>query len=297
MTFIARVRQDDMTTDIATRQLDLRLADGRTLHAYDSGPDGGRLAVLWHHGTPNIGAPPAPLSVDARRLGIRWISYDRPGYGGSARQVSRDVASAAADAAAVADALGVDRFAVMGHSGGGPHALACAALLPDRVGAVVAAASLAPLEADGLDWFAGMASAGEASLRAALHGRDAKEAHEARPPDPDADIGFGPADIAALTGEWAWFNGIVHAALEHGTGGLVDDDLAYVAPWGFDPAMIVVPTLLLHGSADRVVPSTHGTWLARRVPSGELWLEPDDGHISVLRRAADALAWLSRWAG
>lgn len=286
-----------MTTEIATRELDLPLVDGRTLHAYDSGPDGGRLTVMWHHGTPNIGAPPAPLFGDARRLGIRWISCDRPGYGGSTRRVGRDVASAAADAKAVADALGVDRFAVMGHSGGGPHALACAALLPDRVVAVAAAASLAPLETEGLDWFAGMAPAGEASLQAALHGREAKEAHEARPPVPDTDSGFGPADIAALEGAWAWFPGIVRAALEHGADGLVDDDLAYVAPWGFDPARVAVPTLLLHGSADRVVPSTHGTWLAGRIPSAELWLEPGGGHISVLRRAPDALAWLSRWAG
>lgn len=285
-----------MTTEVAVRQLDLALPDGRTLHAYDSGPEDARLAVLWHHGTPNIGAPPAPLFADARWLGIRWIAYDRPGYGGSTRQVRRTIASAAADATAVADALGVDQFAVMGHSGGGPHALACAALLPDRVMAVVAAASLAPPEADGLDWFAGMAPAGEASLRAAARGREAKEAHEAQPPDPEADIGFVPADLVALEGEWGWFTGIVRAALERGVDGLIDDDMAYVAPWGFDPAQVAAPTLLLHGAADRVVPSTHGRWLAGHIPSAELWLEPDEGHISVLGRGADALAWVSRWA-
>src|SRR5918912_2148248 len=158
-------------------ETDLELADGRTLHAYDTGADGaaGRLAVFWHHGTPNIGAPPEPLFEAADRLGIRWVSYDRPGYGGSTPSPSRDVASAAADVAAVADALGIERFAVMGHSGGGPHALACGALLPERVLAVVSVAGLAPFGADGLDWFAGMTPSGAAELRAAAEGRAALE--------------------------------------------------------------------------------------------------------------------------
>lgn len=114
------------------RETDLELRDARTLHAYDTGDDG-RLAVFWHHGTPNIGTPPEPLFAAADRLGIRWVSYDRPGYGGSTPHRGRDVASAAADVSSAADALGIDRFAVMSHSGGGPHALARAALLPDRV--------------------------------------------------------------------------------------------------------------------------------------------------------------------
>ena len=106
-------------------ETDLELGDGRTLHAYDTGANdaNGRLAVFWHHGSPNIGAPPEPLFSVADRFGIRWISYDRPGYGGSTPRPSRDVASAAADTSAVADALSIDRFAVMGHSGGGSHAL------------------------------------------------------------------------------------------------------------------------------------------------------------------------------
>jgi pimeloyl-ACP methyl ester carboxylesterase len=115
-------------------ETDLELSDGRTLHVYDTGADGadGRLAVFWHHGTPNIGAPPEPLFAAAARLGIRWVSYDRPGYGRSTPYPGREVASAAAYVCTIADALGIDRFAVMGHSGGAPHALACAALLPER---------------------------------------------------------------------------------------------------------------------------------------------------------------------
>src|ERR671921_1126101 len=123
-------------------ETDLELGDGRTLHAYDTGADvtDGRLAVFWHHGTPNIGAPPEPLFSAADRLGIRWVSYDRPGYGGSTPCPDRDVASAAADTSAVADALSIERLAVMGHSGGGLPAPAGAALLQERVlGGVVVA--------------------------------------------------------------------------------------------------------------------------------------------------------------
>jgi pimeloyl-ACP methyl ester carboxylesterase len=269
---------------------DLELGDGRTLHVYDTGGAGDGLVVVWHHGTPNTGAPPAPLFPVSERLGIRWISYDRPGYGGSTAVPGRDVASAAGDVAAVTDALGIERFAVMGHSGGGPHALACGALLPRRVLAVLDVAGLAPFGAVGLDWFAGMAPAGEASLRAAAAGREAKERHEAQAGDEDP--GFVPADLVALQGEWSWFMEVVRPAVAAGPAALVDDDLAYVAPWGFDPADVAAPVLVVHGDADRVVPSAHGAWLAARCPRAELRLLPGDGHISVLRAAPDALAWL-----
>jgi pimeloyl-ACP methyl ester carboxylesterase len=273
-------------------EFELALGDGRTLHAYDTGAGGGatRLAVIWHHGTPNIGLPPEPLFPTSERLGIRWIAYDRPGYGGSSPLPGRDLASAAADSAAVADALNFDRFAVMGHSGGGSHAVACAALLRDRVLAAVSVSGLAPFGADGLDWFAGMAAPG--SLRAAAAGREAKERYEASASK--SDPGFVQADHEALDAEWGWFGKVVRPALSRGPAPLIDDDLAYVSPWGFDPADIDVPTLVVHGAQDRVVPSAHGAWLARRIPGAELWLRPDDGHISILRSAPAALEWLAR---
>jgi len=282
---------------VTLKEFDVELADGRTLHAYDTGHVGDTdpLAVLWHHGTPNIGAPPEPLFPAAARLGIRWVSYDRPGYGGSSPRPGRDVASAAADVSAIANAVGIDRFAVMGHSGGAPHALACAALLPDRVLSVVSIAGLAPYGADGLDWFAGMAPTGVASLRAATEGRTAKERYEASAPD--GDPGFTEADHGALAGDWSWFGKVVGPALKDGPGGLIDDDLAYVAPWGFEPGEVVAPALFAHGGGDRVVPSSHSEWLARRCPSAELRLLPDDGHISVLNSAAAALDWLRTRAG
>ncbi|MFJ4971368.1 alpha/beta fold hydrolase [Streptomyces sp. NPDC088755] len=280
------------------RESDLRLDDGRGLHVYDTGdddaPDDG-LVVFWHHGTPNTGSPPAPLFPAAAALGIRWVSYDRPGYGGSSPLPGRDVASAAADVRAVADALAIDRFAVLGHSGGGPHALACGALLPDRVVGVVTAAGLAPYDAGGLDWFAGMVPSSAASLRAAAEGRAAKEAYEAGAGyDPEM---FTDADHDALAGTWSWFDQVVGPALEGGPDGLITDDLAYVAPWGFDPARITAPLLLLHGGQDRIAPATHGRWLAERCPTAELRLRPADGHISVLDAGAEALEWLASGSG
>lgn len=191
---------------------------------------------------------------------------------------------------AVADALGLDRFAVVGHSGGSTHALASGALLPDRVLAVVGLAPLAPYDAAGLDWFAGMADSGAASLRAAAAGRAAKEAYEAAGDDDGPE--FTPADLATLSGNWAWLMDVVGPAVQDGPGGLIADDLAYVAPWGFDPARITVPTLLLHGGQDRVVPSSHSRWLADHCPAAELRLTPGDGHLSVLDSAESALDWL-----
>lgn len=282
---------------VQVKEIDLALSDGRNLHVYDAVPEGGagRLAVVWHHGTPNIGAPPEPLFPAADQLGIRWVSYDRPGYGGSTPRPGRDIASAAADVSDIADALGLSRFAVMGHSGGGPHALACGALLPDRVIGVVSGSGLAPLGAEGLDWFAGMHPFGEAELCAATQGRAALERYLTSAEfDPEQ---FTPADHAALAGPWSWLGAVAGQAIEGGVGGAVDDNLAYVAPWGFDPGQIRAPVLYLHGGQDRIVPSSHGEWLASHTPSAELWLRPDDGHVSVLGAAEAALAWLSGQAG
>ncbi|MEZ0446330.1 alpha/beta fold hydrolase [Cellulomonas sp. ICMP 17802] len=267
----------------------VELPDGRTLRAYDVVPDDdARLTVVWHHGTPNVGTPPEPLLP--LRAGVRWVSYDRPGYGGSTPHPGRDVASAAGDVAAIADALGIDRFAVLGHSGGGPHALACAALLGDRVLAAVEGSGTAPFGADSLDWFAGINRAGTAELHAAVAGREALE-RELTDSEYDPSM-FTAADHEALEGVWGWLGRIAGEAHAGGIGGMVDDDLAYVAPWGFDPADIAVPVLVLHGDDDRVVPPAHGRWLADQIPTAELWLRPGAGHVSVLDAAEDALDWL-----
>jgi pimeloyl-ACP methyl ester carboxylesterase len=274
------------------REAEVLLEDGHTLHFYDQGSsDGDGLAVFWLHGTPNIGQPPEPLFADAARLGLRWIGYDRPGYGGSTSRQGRDVASAARDVMHIADQLDIEQFAVMGHSGGGPHALACAALLPGRVLAAISIAGLAPYCTEGLDWFGGMNSSGEAGLRAALAGRAAKEAYETASPEFDRAI-FTDADWAALSGPWAWLDKVVGPAVANGPGGLIDDDIAYVTPWGFDCMQISCPVLLLHGGKDRIVPPGHSAWLAKHCPLAEQWVQPDDGHISVLTSASRCLEWL-----
>lgn len=289
-------------TGVAVTETDLRLSDGRTLHVYETipagetspGSDSGRLPVFWHHGTPNLGAPPEPLFAAADRLGLRWVSFDRPNYGGSTPHPGRTMASVAADVAEVADALSIDRFAVAGHSGGSTHALACGAVLTDRVVAVLSIAAVAPYGVAGLDWFAGMAPAGVASLTAALQGREAKERHQAA--GEELDLGFTDADWAILSTEWSWLGKVVEPALAAGPAGLIDDDLAYVSPWGCDPAQITAPVLLLHGSQDRVVPSSHSEWLAGRCSTAELRLSPDDGHLSILSSAGSAMDWLGERA-
>lgn len=268
---------------------DVWLTDGRLVRVYDTGGQDASdaLTVLWHHGSPQTGAPLEPLLSAAAARGIRLLSYGRPSYGGSSPHPGRNVASAAADVAQIVDALGVARFSVMGASGGGPHALACAALLPDRVMGVVCLASLAPFT-ETFDWYAGMVSDG--GLRAAAAGREARERYAAS--DEFDESSFTPADWAALKGAWVTLGADAGQADAAGPDGLIDDDLAFVAPWGFEVTQIDTPVLLVQGGQDRVVPTTHADWLTRNCQSSELWLRPRDGHISILSASPVAMDWL-----
>ena len=276
-------------------EIEVPVPDGRLLHAYDADPGStGALPVFWLHGTPNTGEPPEPLFAAAAERGIRWVSYDRPSYGGSSPDPGRTVSSAAADIGAIADTLGLGQFAVMGHSGGGPHALAAGALLPDRVRAVVSGSGPAPYDADGLDWYAGLAGAAES--RAATQGRAALVEFLESEEEFDSEM-FTAADWAALEGPWAWLGGVAGKAIEAGPEGMIDDSLASVQPWGFALADVRQPVLILHGEQDRMVPVAHGEWLARHLPSAELRLYPGDGHVSVLHAADQALDWIRATAG
>jgi pimeloyl-ACP methyl ester carboxylesterase len=268
---------------------DITLDDGRTLRAYDTGGGvaDGAFTVMWHHGSPQTGAPLAPLLTAAARRGIRLVSYGRPGYGGSSPHPGRTVASSAADAAQIADALGVSRFAAMGASGGAPHALACAALLAGRVTGAVCLAGLAPLT-DDFDWFAGMVAPG--GLRAAVAGREARARYAEA--DEFDEASFTPADWAALSGAWSSLGADAERAESAGPGGLIDDDLAFVADWGFEVTGIDAPVLVVQGGQDRVVPPAHARWLADRCPKSELWLRPHDGHVSILDACPPAMDWL-----
>jgi len=261
----------------------LHLPDGRTLRAHADDAPADAPTVVWHHGTPQSGRLLAPVLEAARARGLRVVSYGRPSYGGSSPRPGRDVASAARDVAAVLDAFEVPTAAAVGASGGGPHALACGALLAERTTAVVSLAGLAPF--DGFDWAAGMAS--DVALRAAQAGRAQREAV-----DDDGVAGFVDTDWEVLSGAWGALGEDAGPAGEAWPDGAVDDDVAYAAPWGFDPADVRVPVLLVHGGRDGVVPVAHARRLLGLLPDAHLWERPRDGHVSVLRALPVALDWL-----
>jgi pimeloyl-ACP methyl ester carboxylesterase len=245
--------------------------------------------------------------ADAEARGLRFLGYDRPGYGGSDPHVGRTVADAATDVAAIAAALGIRRLLVWGLSGGGPHALACAALLPDLVAAAATVSSVAPFSAEDLDWLDGMGADNVAEFRAALAGRDELEPMlegwrvELQAADAEALAAtfrslVSPADARALTGEYAaYVLGALQEGLSRGVEGWVEDDLAFVGEWGFDPKHIGVPVQVWQGGADWFVPFPHGEWLARRIPLADARLLPEDGHMTLqLHRVPEVHAWLQQ---
>ena len=271
-------------------QRDLQIS-GRTLHIYDTDPEKDeRLPVVWHHGTPNVGAPPEPLFAAADRLGLRWVSFDRPGYGSSTIAQGRTISFVASDVAKVADALGIDEFAVAGYSGGGSYALGCAAVLGTRVRGVLSLAGIAPYGADGLDWFAGMVPSGVAALGTAAAGREVRAALGAS--GFAYDTQFTAADLAFFEGPWGWLGKVGGPALAAGPYGQIDDDVSYNLPWGCDPRAIRAPVLLLHGTEDRIIPASHGSWLASRCRSAVLRLCEGDSHFTIVSHAESGLEWL-----
>jgi pimeloyl-ACP methyl ester carboxylesterase len=285
----------------------LTVPDGRTLAVHEAGDPDGR-AVVVHHGTPGAGLLYAAHGRFAAALRLRLIGYDRPGYGGSDRRPSRAVADAAGDVAAILDALGVDRFATWGASGGGPHALACAALLPDRCAVAVTVAGVAPYGADGLDWMAGMgddnlaefaaAQAGEAALAAYLDPQ-LPALREARGEDlvPALRSVLSDVDAAALTDELGdYLAALFRRGLAGGAEGWIDDDLAFLAPWGFDLDDLAVPIAIWQGRHDLMVPPAHGRWLAEHVAGAESHFEDGEGHVSLLESRMQAiLAAIARY--
>jgi pimeloyl-ACP methyl ester carboxylesterase len=282
---------------------DVRTPDSRTLHVIEGGDPAG-LSVVVHHGTPGSALQYEPHARDAAERGIRLITYDRPGYGGSTPHEGRSVADAAADVATIADALGIGRFGTYGGSGGGPHTLACAALLQDRVVGAVPVASVAPFPAEGLDWLAGMGQGNLDEFGAAQESREAlarfteRERVELLAADPAAMVEairtlVSPVDADALTGELGdYMLSSMRGAIDESVEGWVEDDLAFLAPWGFDLESITVPVALWHGEQDLFVPIAHGRWLAERLSGAEVHIEPAHGHVSLIARVPDVHAWL-----
>jgi pimeloyl-ACP methyl ester carboxylesterase len=285
-------------------QRTVRTPDGRTLAVEDSGDPAGR-PILVHAGAPGSRHLYGPHVRDAAERGLRLIGYDRPGYGGSSPQPGRTVADCASDVAAICAELGIDRLATWGVSGGGPHVLACAALLPDLVAAAASLASLAPFDADGLDYFAGMGQGNvddtrlsltdEAAARAKAE-QDRAEILAASPTDqaegPESFL--SPADAAVSGGELGeFFESSMRDGLAPGIQGWWDDN-CMLRPWGFDLADITVPVLLLHGRQDKFVPFGHGEWLAAHIPGVEARLLDNDGHLTLIQnRVPEVHAWLS----
>lgn len=279
---------------MAHRLRTVKAPDGRALGVAQWGdPDGSALFGL--HGTPGsrFGRPPDEAGLE--RAGLRVVTYDRPGYGVSDHRPGRRVVECAEDVAAIADALDIGRFAVTGGSGGGPHALAVAARLGSRVTAAECRVGVAPFDAEGLDWWAGMDPQNVREFRWAIEGEQVLRVRLAPLAEEDlARIAKDPSKI--LSDAWQLadadrerlarpdvqrvFVEGMRGAYAAGVWGWVDDDLAFVTGWGFSLDEIAVPVTVRYGAQDVLVPAGHGAWLASHVPGATVVVSTEGGHLS-----------------
>jgi len=278
-------------------------ADGRRLAVSLSGNLLGE-PVFYLHGTPGSRIGPRPKERVLRELGVSLISFDRPGYGRSDRLQSRTVADVAEDVAAIADSLGLERFAVLGRSGGGPHALACAALLPDRVTRTAALVSLAPWRATGLNWFGGMADSNRDAYTTASKNPEALsmrlvEAAAKIKADPASHLDILNPEMPEADRRVVEDAGVrvllaqnFAEGLRYSAEGWIDDVLAFCSPWGFEVSDIRVPVYLWHGGRDVFSPVTHTEWLAERITHKQVDIEPDRAHFGALEAVPKVLSWL-----
>ena len=269
------------------------LADGRSLEVSVSGPEQATPLVI-HHGTPSDRTQYRPFAEAAAVRGLRLVSYSRPGYGGSSRQPGRTIADCAADSLAIVEQLGAGRFYTAGWSGGGPHALACAVLLPDRVLACATIAGVGPFGVSGLEFLAGVGQENHEEFGAALAGPSELQGYLARQAQGFAGLTgeqvaaalgdlVSPVDVGALTGDFAaYLARTFRQAVSHGIWGWFDDDLAFTRPWGFDLDEIGVPVVVWQGGQDPMVPFAHGQWwLATHIPGARPRLLTEEGHLSI----------------
>jgi pimeloyl-ACP methyl ester carboxylesterase len=277
----------------ASRSFTVGLADGRTLEIVAEGPMDA-LPLVFQSGTPCAAVLFPSLVAAAANRGLRTVAYSRPGYANSTPKPGRSVADCAADIDALLDALHAHTFVTVGWSGGGPHALACAALLPGRCAAAASIGSVAPFGIEGFDWFAGMASnnvkefslaaEGEAALTPALE-KWAKGLAQMGSASLATSLGGLVTDVdrAALTGRFADFVAAsFHGGVTSGIAGWRDDDLAFIRDWGFSLADITRPVALWHGDQDVLVPFAHGEWLATHIPHARANLRSGEGHLSLV---------------
>jgi pimeloyl-ACP methyl ester carboxylesterase len=277
----------------------ITLHDGRTLETWISGPEDA-TPLVFHHGTPGSARPPRALERAVHAHGLRFVGFSRPGYATSTRRPGRTVADVVGDTAAVLASLGADRAYVGGWSGGGPHALACAAMLPQTIGTLLIA-GVGRADSPDLDFLAGMGQDNLDEFAAAFEGESALRPYldAQRPGLVDAtaeDVIASMAtllpsvDRAALTDEFgADLAGSFGDALQVSVDGWLDDDLAFVTDWGFALDEIATPVQLWQGDLDLMVPFAHGQWLARHVPGVTAHLLTGEGHVSISVGAVDRM--------
>lgn len=287
---------------------EVKLPGDRLLSVELSGDPHGQ-PVFLHHGTPGSGNGPKPRDFVLYGLGVHLISYSRPGYGGSTRSPGRTVAAAAGDVERIADDLGLDRFAVLGRSGGGPHALACAALLPDRITRAAALVSVAPPDAEGLDWYGHMvdsnvsayqtADADEPRLKEQLRLRADRVRSDPSYLIEQLRAEMTQADLH-IVDNVAIRNLLLRTyreALEKGPHGWIDDVLALRGDWGFRPEEIRVPVRLWHGADDQFAPVSHTRWLADHIPAATIEVQHGAAHFGALQVIPHLLGWLVAGSG
>jgi pimeloyl-ACP methyl ester carboxylesterase len=292
--------------DPAARQYTVGAPDGRILGVAEYGPLDGQ-PIFSLHGTPGCryGGPPPEHPTLYEDRSVRVIHYDRPGYGLSTRQHGRSVADCAADVAAIADRLDLAQFAVTGGSGGGPHCLAVAALLPERVTRVACVVGVAPADQEEFDFVEGMtqgnvdeftwATQGEEVLRP--HLEELATADLARMARGEIKLGEayemaeGDLEIMARPEYAPRIVRMMQEAYRTGVDGWCDDNLVFVKPWGFDVKQITAPAMVWYGLDDTLVPARHGEWLARNVP-GALVVKMGGGHMELANRVPDLVGWL-----
>ncbi|WP_030439081.1 alpha/beta fold hydrolase [Actinoplanes subtropicus] len=285
----------------------LILPDGRVLEYLVEGP-ATAIPLVLHHGTPSGTVRYAPVVDAVLAGGFRFVQASRPGYASSTPRPGRRVADVAADTAALMDALDAPAFVTVGWSGGGPHALACAALLPGRCRAAATIAAVAPYDAKGLHWLSGMGEENVQEFGAAVAGAEQLDAFlipaaagmsEVKPADLVEAFGdlISEVDRRTLAGGLAdYLAASFRAAVREGIAGWRDDDLAFVADWGFRLEEIRVPLSLWQGDQDRMVPFAHGAWLAAQLPTAEAHLVPGEGHLSLLSNFTTIVSDLRRFA-
>jgi pimeloyl-ACP methyl ester carboxylesterase len=287
---------------------DLQLPDGRILQYFldDEAGDADGL-LLYHHGTPAAGPLESEILLAARAHGLTTVELVRPGYGASTRGPGRTIVDVAPLATALVDHLGCERFVTLGASGGGPHALATAAVMPNGCAGVITLGGVGPFGEPGLDYLAGMGQDNVLETEASLSGGDDLMAflapHMAGLAVVTADSVIEElssllteVDRGYLTGEAAERQAeIFRWAVSTGMWGWFDDDVAFVTPWGFSLAEITVPVAVWHGAADLMVPFAHGAWLVDHLPYAVPHLLEGEGHLSLVAHLDSGMAELRDW--